>query len=257
MDSRGKVFWHEVGKQGTVLLSIAGTAHWQAGKVERRNQTIKDMIRNVPNQVQAKGRKPMEDISYEACWAKNSLVREHGWSPVCLVFGREDRASGELVEAGNAIGYHLDVGVHASDVANRMRYRYHAKMEYIKAQAKQMLMKTVHQRTRKLTETHVGQLVFFYRDTQKKKDRGTCWVRPGYIVGHQGTNVWTACGRRCFLVANEHVREAVGDETHFGDPEVQKMVALFKRVPQEATYEDLTDQEPPKQEDWGMIWNDS
>ena len=131
-------------------------------------------------------------------------------------------------------------------LADRMRFRYHAKMEYIKAQAKHMLMKTAHQRTRKLQETKVGQLVFFYRDTQKKKDRGSCWVGPGYIVGHQGTNVWIACGGRCFLVANEHVREAVGDESHFGDPEIQKMVALFRRVPNEATYEDLTKQDSPK-----------
>jgi hypothetical protein len=250
---RGIDFWHEVGKQGSVLLSIAGTAHWQAGKVERHNQIIKDMIRNVANQVQAKGKEAMEGIGFESCWAKNSLVREHGWSPVCLVFGREPRAAGELVEAGNPVGYHLDVGERSSDIASRMRFRYHAKMEYVKAQAKQMLMKTVHQRTRKLQETHVGQLVFFYRDTQKKKDRGTCWVGPGYIVGHQGTNVWIACGGRCFLVANEHVREAVGDESNFGDPEVQKLVALFKRVPNEATYEDLTNQESPKEDAWDMV----
>ena len=258
---RGKEFWEEVGKQGSVLLSIAGTAHWQAGKVERHNQILKDMLRNVANQVQAKGRNTMEQIGFETAWAKNSLVREHGWSPVCLVFGREPRAAGELVESGNPVSYHLQVGSGSSDVADRMRFRYHAKMEYIKAQAKHMLMKTAHQRTRKLQETKVGQLVFFYRDTQKKKDRGSCWVGPGYIVGHQGTNVWIACGGRCFLVANEHVREAVGDESHFGDPEIQKMVALFRRVPNEATYEDLTKQDSPKDDgpedmEVDIFWDD-
>lgn len=40
----GEQFWDQVGKAGTLLISIAGTAHWQAGKVERRNQIAKEMI---------------------------------------------------------------------------------------------------------------------------------------------------------------------------------------------------------------------
>ena len=41
------------------------------------------------------------------------------------------------------------------------------------------------------------------------------------------------------------MREASGDEKHYGDPEVQKAIALFRKVPREATYEDLTKQEGP------------
>ena len=55
-------------------------------------------------------------------------------------------------------------------------------------------------------------------------------------------------GGRCFLVAGEHLREAVGDEKHFGNSEIQKAIALFKKVPSEATYEDLIGQEGPEGE---------
>ncbi|CAE7552795.1 RE2 [Symbiodinium natans] len=51
---------------------------------------------------------------------------------------------------------------------------------------------------------------------------------------------------RCFLVAGEHLREAIGDEKQYGDPEVQKALALFKKVPKEATYEDLLGQADPE-----------
>ena len=51
------------------------------------------------------------------------------------------------------------------------------------------------------------------------------------------------------LVAGEHLREVVGDERCYGDPVVQKSIALFKKIPAEATYEDLTEQAGPMDED--------
>ena len=68
----------------------------------------------------------MRSQAREVAWAKNSLTREHGWSPVVLVFGREPRVFGELVEQGNPTGYHPQVGDPGSEVAMRMRYRCHA-----------------------------------------------------------------------------------------------------------------------------------
>ena len=47
------------------------------------------------------------------------------------------------------------------------------------------------------------------------------------------------------MVAGEHLREAVGDEKHVGNPELQKAIALFKKVPSDATYEDLIGQQGP------------
>ena len=244
---RSREFWEDVSNHGTTVISIAGTAHWQAGKVERHNQIIKEILRNVIKHVGAKGSEHVRKVAAEAVRAKNSLVREHGWSPVALVFGREPRLSGELYEDGNPVAYHPNVGTQGSDVADRMRYRYFAKMEYVKAQAKFMLQRTVRCRTRKLPKIpEVGQLVFFWRDTHKTKIQGTRWQGPGCVVGHQGSNVWVSCGGRCFLVAGEHLRETVGDEKFYGDPMIQKDLALFRKVPEETTYEDLTKQNGPE-----------
>ena len=243
---RGSEFWQKVSEAGSSLVSIAGTAHWQAGKVERHNQTIKDMLRTVIRQTSAKGRESMRSVGREVAWAKNTLVREHGWSPVSMVFGKEPRVYGELHGEGEPIAYHPRVGDSGSEVARRMQYRYHAKLEYIKSQARHMLARTAQNRVRKITQPRVGQLVFFWRAERKKEP--SRWVGPGYVVGLQGSNAWVAVGGRCFLVAGEHLREACGDEKHFGDPQIQKAIALFKRVPKETTFEDLTLQKDPTEE---------
>ncbi|CAE7350390.1 NLRC3, partial [Symbiodinium necroappetens] len=223
---------------------FVGTAHFQAGKIERHNQTIKDMMFATIRQTSPIGREDMRKLSREVAWAKNCLVREHGWAPVALVFGREPRVFGELYHEGNPSAYHPSVGEPGSDVAVRMRYRYHAKMEFVRSQARQMLLKTAHNRARKLPVPKIGQLVFFWRaGNQKKGESQSKWLGPAYVVGLQDRNAWVAVGGRCFLVAGEHLREAVGDEKFFGDPEIQKTVALFKKIPKEATYEDLIGQE--------------
>lgn len=241
---RGRPFWEEVGQCGSSIVSIAGTAHWQAGKVERHNQIIKDILKQVINHTQVKGVEQIEEVALESIHAKNSLIREHGWSPATLVFGKEPRVFGELYEHGNPSAFHPDVGTKESQVARRMKYRYHAKIEFLKAQTKHMLGRAVHARTRK-----VGQMVFFWRDDSKKdRTKGTNWKGPGHVVGTQGENLWIACGGRCFLVAREHAREVVGDEKWYGDPEIQKTIALFRKTPDTATYEDLTEQQGPSQE---------
>ena len=188
----------------------------------------------------------MRGVGREVAWSKNTLAREHGWSPVALVFGKEPRVFGELHREGGPSEFHPRVGDPGSEVARRMQYRYHAKLEYIKSQARQMLARTAHNRVRKITNPRVGQMVFFWRSERKKEP--SRWVGPGYVVGVQGDNAWVAVGGRCFLVAGEHLREACGDEKHFGDPQIQKAIALFKKTPKEATFEDLTHQEDPTEE---------
>ena len=246
---QGRQFWEEVTQAGTSISAVAGTAHWQAGKVERHNQTVKDMLMGSIRHTQPKGREQMRKLAREVCWTKNSLVREHGWAPVSLVFGKEPRIYGELHQGGNATAYHPAVGDQGSELAHRMRYRYHAKMEFIKSQARQMLLRTAHNRTRRLPIPKIGQLVFFWRaENSKKRDSQSRWIGPGYVVGLQGGNAWVAAGGRCFLVAGEHLREAVGDEKHFGEPVLQQAISLFRKIPKEAPYENLLGQTGPANE---------
>ena len=243
----GEPFWKEVGEGMTAVVSIAGTAHWQAGKVERHNQTIKRMLESTIRHSQVVGEEDMKRCAREAVQAKNELVREHGWSPNILVFGREPRAFGEILSQGNPVAYHPNAGTGGSEVARRVKYRFHARLAFLRSQVRDMMGRTLEQRTRKLVQPQQGQLVFFWREARHRRKQNPCsnWVGPGFVVGVQGTNAWVSCAGRCFLVASEHLRLAVGDEEEYGTPEAQQALALFRRPPKDSTYEDLTGQKGP------------
>ena len=191
----------------------------------------------------------MVKVGREAAQAKNELVREHGWSPNILVFGREPRAFGEVHSQGNPVAYHPNVGTKGTNISNRVKYRFHARLAFLRSQVKDMLGRTLEQRTRKLSQPEQGQLVFFWREARhrRKQNPVSNWVGPGFVVGVQGTNAWVSCAGRCFLVAGEHIRLAVGDEVEYGAPEAQQALALFRKPLKEQTFEDLTNQKgPPK-----------
>ena len=145
---RTEEFWTQVADGCCPVVPIAGTAHWQAGKVERHGQTIKRMLEGVIRHGNVHGIENMEMAGHEVAQAKNELCREHGWSPNNLVFGREPRAFGEVHSNGNPYSFHPDAGMGGSDVAKHVKYRYHARLSYIKHQAKHMLLRTLEHRTR-------------------------------------------------------------------------------------------------------------
>ena len=157
---RTKEFWTQVADGCCPVVPIAGTAHWQAGKVERHGQTIKRMLEGVIRHGNVHGIENMEMAGHEVAQAKNELCREHGWSPNNLVFGREPRAFGEVHSNGNPYSFHPDAGMGGSDVAKRIKYRYHARLSYIKHQAKHMLLRTLEHRTRNTRIPEQGEMGF-------------------------------------------------------------------------------------------------
>ena len=87
-------------------------------------------------------------MGIEITGAKNSLIREHGFSPSQLLFGREPRYYGEIVRNGEPCSFHFEVGNSGSQVARRMRFRYNARQSFVQAQASEMLNRTARNKTR-------------------------------------------------------------------------------------------------------------
>ena len=224
-------FANAMGEAGIHVFSIAGQAHWQHGKIERHGAILKDMMSKTIIQAEVTGKRRLDWLCVEVSMAKNSLIREHGFSPSQLVFGRDPRCYGELVENGEPCSLHLSVGDRNSQIAQRMKYRHVARQEFIKCQSNEMMNRTARNRTRSWKEPSIGDRCFFYREVRKKGISGKfpCWQGPALVVGIQGqSNFWVVFGGRCFLVAQEHMREATGEEALYGRPEVQEALALFK-----------------------------
>lgn len=248
-------FANAMGEAGIHVYSIAGQAHWQHGKIERHGSILKDMMSKTVVQADVHGKHRLEWMCVEVAMAKNSLIREHGFSPSQLVFGRDPRCYGELVENGEPCSFHLSVGDRNSQIAQRMKYRHVARQQFIQSQSNEMLNRTARNRTRSWKEPSIGDRCFFYREVRKKGFSGKfpCWQGPALVVGIQGqSNYWIVFGGRCFLVAQEHMREATGEESLYGRPEVQEALALFKDstvVKEGVPYVDLTENRELGEED--------
>lgn len=103
-------FVETMSRGGIMVTPVAGQAHWQHGKIDRHGSTLKDMILRVVKQTGVVGKDHMTWVGIEAAMAKNSLIREHCFSPAQLLFGKESRLFGELEENGQPCAFHFDVG---------------------------------------------------------------------------------------------------------------------------------------------------
>lgn len=239
-------FASALGEAGVTVVPVAGQAHWQHGKIERHGGILKTMIQKVLHEID--GKKPLEVdwAAQEVTQAKNMLAREHGFSPSQLVFGKEPRAFGEIEANGDICTVHFNAGERHTQLAKRMKYRCAARQAYINAQAQELLSQSARNRTRTWKEPQIGDRCFFYREVRRKGVSGLvkAWHGPATVVGLQGqSNVWLVFGGKCFLVASEHCREAVGEEIIYSRPEVQEMLTLFKeKGGRDVEYEDLTQQ---------------
>lgn len=138
---------------------------------------------------------------------------------------------GGIQANGETVAYHFEVGERRSHVARLMKFRYESQKAFVESHAKLILERTVVNRTRPWKEPGIGDMCFFYRENRKTKHHGVVsgWVGPAYVVGLQGnSSVWVTMGGTCYLVANEHCREAVGEEHLFGRPEIQEAMSVFK-----------------------------
>ena len=244
-------FARSLGEANISVAPIASQAHWQHGKVERHGSTIKDMLSRVIKESDIKDPKHLMWAAEEVTHAKNMLVREHGFSPAQLLFGKEPRCFGEIEANGSSCAYHFSVGDRGSQVAKRMKMRHDARLEYIKCQSKLMLQQTARNKTRPWKEPAIGDKCFFYHEFRKKGVgivKG--WHGPALVIGLQGqSNIWIVFGGKCYLVAQEHCREAVGEEHMYGQPEVQEALAIFKGTGRRnVTYLDITSQKHPSSE---------
>ena len=167
----------------SLVTSIAGQAHWQHGKIERHNGILKEMCKRVVNATQTTGPGEMSSLVRECTSAKNALIREHGFSPEQLVFGREMAKDGELVANGEVVSCHFTAGDRGSRIARLMKYRYESKKAFVEAQTQLVLEQTVNNRTRPWKEPKIGDLCFFYRENRTRRccfwmgwARLCCWT---------------------------------------------------------------------------------
>ena len=255
-------FADAMGEAGTNITPIAGQAHWQHGKIERHGAILKDMLAKVLVQKDVWGKEAVGWAADEVTHCKNALIREHGFSPGQLVFGREPRMYGEIEANREPCAMHFSVGEKGTQLFKRMKLRTQARQSFFQAQSTQLMNQTARNRTRAWHEPQIGDRCFFFREVRPKGGKGVVkkWQGPALVVGLQGnSSIWIVFGGKCFLVAQEHCRECVGEENLVGRPETQEALGVFRGMiqnPDRSTYVDLSKQDSPGDDSLDQIVGD-
>ena len=124
---------------------------------------------------------------------RNSLLREHGWAPVALVFGIECTQ--------RCIARAILLLITRQSVTREAMLRFARgsgttpSWSFVRSQARQMLLRSARNRTRKLPVPKIGQ---FSEGPVTPKKRESQWLGPRHIAGLQDGNAWAAVGGRCF-----------------------------------------------------------
>ena len=238
-----------LGRAGALYVPSAAYAPWQKGKVERRIQQVKGIIRKSVLHMGLDGTHDMTLAGLEAASAINSRPGPSGVSASMMLFGQRLKLYGELYADGEPVGHHPDGDDPSSVLARRFHIRTSVKQATERYHAKELLRKSVSARSRVLESVAVGDLVFFYRDVQstagqKRVARIGRWIGPGLVIGHQGGNVWISFGGRCYLVAVEHIRGLSPDEVYGTRPVVKEGLEALRQAAKAKDYIDLLQQRP-------------
>ena len=154
-------FVTKLGRAGTLYKPSAAYAPWQKGKVERKIESIKHVLRKAIIHCGVKADE-MNIAGIEAAVAVNQRPGASGISPSMMLFGQRLKLYGEIDAGGEAVAHPEATDV-SSELGRRMNIRNISRQSLEKYHAKEVLRKTVSARSRVVEHTAVGEIVFFYR----------------------------------------------------------------------------------------------
>ena len=161
--------------------------------MERHGVVLKGMARMVIAQTQARGEVEIQSVLDESCLAKNSLLRNGGYSSSQCVLGKTPREAPSLVSEDQfadlgAVEDHVDPESHF-DFQHQARLE--AKKAFIHLDTSKRVQRALLRSAKPILQTYsVGDVVCFRRDKQPGK---TTWSPACRVIGYEGNenqNVW-------------------------------------------------------------------
>ncbi len=236
-------FVTKLGRAGTFYQPAAAYAAWQKGKVERKIESFKAIVRKSVLHSGVRGTE-MKIAGIEAAASLNQRPGPTGVSPAMMLFGQRLKLYGELYANGEPTT-HPEGGDTSTVLGRRLQIRNSVRQATEAHYAKELVRKAVSSRTRQVSNTSVGEFVYFYRRYPSQKavklqaQRG-CYLGPGVIIGTQGQNCWVSYAGRCYLVAPEHLRGLAPEEVSTLKPLLRHGLEQLKKAAKSDDYLDLT-----------------
>jgi hypothetical protein len=196
----------------SIQLLIA-TEAWQRGRVERHGQIIKRMLTRCDLE------NPIENLqdfdrTLLACFqAKNSLMRQKGFSPEQIVLGKARKIPASLSSDENAVAHDLALGDDPESESFRktLEVRTLAKKAFLMTDNDQAIRRALLRRSCPVRGPfEPGQLVMYWvkRHKASRQEAGR-WHGPAKVVVQESqAAVWLSHAERLFKCAPESIRPA-------------------------------------------------
>ncbi|CAK0872907.1 unnamed protein product [Prorocentrum cordatum] len=238
-------FVDALSRSGTAYDPTAAYAPWQKGKVERKIQEAKNVMRKTIRHGAYAGIEDMRTLAWEAASVLNHFPGQCGYSPSLLLFGQKMTLVGECWHEGKAVTYHPCVAEESDPLARRLKIREHCQQSLIKTRSQELVRRAVAARSRSTpAEWKEGERVFFFRPYRTERGRRVNepeWCGPALVFGRRYDNVWVQYGGKPFLVAPEHLRPLSPEEQHLAeDADLARSLDEIRQAMSREEFEDLT-----------------
>ncbi len=141
---------------------------WRKRRAERRNATVKDIVRNSVLHVGLVGPQDTRSAGFDAAAAISKCPGPSGKSLALILCGRRTKLHGELYEHGEPATHHADVDDPASASARRLKIRLSARQAVEPVHSNEAFRRSVAARARTLDVVTRGQSVCFLQAAHQR-----------------------------------------------------------------------------------------
>ena len=204
---------------GIKSITTNPEAHWQNGRIERHGSFLQTMLSKIDTEMNIQNYHDLQMALNQSTNAKNTLSSRHGYSPEIIVFGRQSRLPGSILN-DEAAPSHLQAISESQEIntgafRQLLQLRETARRAYHSADNCDVLRRALLRRSCPNRGTYErNQWVMIWK-TINIREKG--WVGPQKVIIQDADHtVWTTQCGKIYRSAPENVRMALPEE---GEPE--------------------------------------
>ena len=189
------------------------TEAWQRGRIERHGAIIEQMLYRFDQDHTILSPEHLDQVLLACFMAKNSLMRNKGYSPEQIVLGKSTKVPASLSSDESGIAHGLAVG--DSPESERFRdlldLRSKARIAFLKADNDHAIRRALLRRSCPPRGPYEkGQFVMYWMKAPKASRLGPGrWHGPAKVICQESpSSVWISHGDRLFKCAPESIRPA-------------------------------------------------
>ena len=186
---------------------------WQRGRAERHGQILKRMLLRCDLERPIENEQDFDCVLLACFQAKNTLIRQYGYSPEQIMLGKSLRLPGSLTSDNNALSHTLALSDEPESESFRrlLEIRTIARMSFLMTDNDQLIRRALLRRScPSRGPFEPGQLVMYWlkRHRTSRQEAGR-WHGPAKVVLQESQSaVWITHADRLFKCSPESLRPA-------------------------------------------------